>query len=173
MIYSTIVLPFRLFFVQLIKMITFLGSYFSVLQGPEQTKRQWRYDVGEKVGDGCRLSFVVVLSTVYGLLCQCLSAVLVIVLCDKEETGRAELPVESSRETETHWMNRTKTYDTLQTWSYFLTSFKASLTSSSVMRSPSTPLPSFRARDSAKEPAHLTKPAMSAPENPAVATARS
>ena len=46
------------------------------------------------------------------------------------------------------------------------TSSSACFTSSNVINRPSTPLPSFRDRDKAKDPAHRTNPAISAPENP-------
>mmetsp|Transcript_29004 Transcript_29004/g.70046 ORF Transcript_29004/g.70046 Transcript_29004/m.70046 type:complete len:106 (-) Transcript_29004:2174-2491(-) len=49
------------------------------------------------------------------------------------------------------------------------TSSSAKRTSSMVIKRPSTPFPSRRALDRAKEPAHRTNPAISAPENPPVA----
>ncbi len=47
-------------------------------------------------------------------------------------------------------------------------SSNASITSSKVITSPSTPIPCYLARANAKLPAHRTRPAQSAPEKPAV-----
>mmetsp|Transcript_14943 Transcript_14943/g.34669 ORF Transcript_14943/g.34669 Transcript_14943/m.34669 type:complete len:88 (+) Transcript_14943:239-502(+) len=56
---------------------------------------------------------------------------------------------------------------------HFFISSIAVTASSSVIRMSQTPLPSFRARDKAREPADLTKPAISAPLKPSVSAAKS